>query len=133
MWPFGRFLRRARLGPHGERLAAKFLRRQGMKVLARNYRCPVGEADLIVLDGSTRPRQGAETIVFVEVKTKASDHFTNPESAVNAEKRRRIKKVAGYYLASRATEGLNVRYDIVAVVIRKGEKARIRHIPAAFQ
>jgi len=133
MWPFGRFFRPSRLGPQGERLAAKFLRRQGMKVLARNYRCPVGEADLIVLDSSTRPRQGAETIVFVEVKTKASDHFTNPESAVNAEKRRRIKKVAGYYLASRPTEGLNVRYDIVAVVVRKGEEPKIRHIPAAFK
>ena len=112
MWPFRRRPKQespeaqtARLGRQGEQLARRLLRKQGMKVLAQNYRCPAGEADLIALDPTTRKTLGAETIAFVEVKTRTSDHYTSPEAAVNADKRRRMRKVADYYLASRKTQG----------------------------
>ena len=139
MWPFGRAREKespdggsAGLGRQGERLACGLLRKRGFKVLARNYRCPAGEADLIALDTSTRKETGAETIVFVEVKTRTSDRYAPPESAVNADKRRRMKRVARYYLASRKAAGFGVRFDIVSVVVRTGRKPEVRHIPGAF-
>ena len=131
MWPFGR-PGKLPLGQRGERLARRHLRRKGLKILARNYRCPAGEADLIALDPSTRRSLGAETIAFVEVKTRSSDCNTDPEAAVNADKRRRMRKVAQYYLANHDAEGYNVRFDVVAIVATDGEKPEIRHIPDAF-
>ena len=86
MWPLGRWRRTGssgELGRRGEKLAAKALKRAGMKILARNYRCPAGEADLIALDRSTRRQSGAETIVFAEVKTRSSDTYTDPELFLN--------------------------------------------------
>ena len=59
MWPFARRDRSA-LGPRGEKLALKHLRKKGYAVLARNYRCPTGEADRVMLDKSTRRDAGAE-------------------------------------------------------------------------
>ena len=123
----------ATLGARGEKLARKFLKRQGCKILARNYRCVAGEIDLIVLDKSSRPTSGAETIVFVEVKTRSSDRYTAPESAVNADnKRRHLEKASRHYLATRNAGGFNVRFDVVSIVIRPGEKPEVRHIPDAF-
>ena len=134
MWPFSR--RRTEpaepLGRHGEKLAAKFLRKLKYKPLATNYRCPAGEADLIVLDTSTRRQSGQETIVFVEVKTRRDPANVSPESAVNAAKRRHLRRVARYYLATRDTSGFAVRFDIIAILLPPGEEPRITHIKNAF-
>jgi putative endonuclease len=139
VWPFGRKPAHesangdtADVGRRGEDLARRELRSQGLKILARNYRCPSGEADLIALDPSTRKQTGAETIAFVEVKTRAGDGYAPPESAVNADKQRRMRKVAHYYLASRNTDAFHTRFDVVAVVIRAGQKPEIRYIKNAF-
>ncbi len=133
MWPFSR-RKDDDKGRRGERLARRHLRGKGMKILAVNYRCPRGEIDLIALDRSRRAETGADTLCFVEVKTRSSDEYTSPESAVNADKQRRIKKAADYYLVSHpASEGLNIRFDIVAVVLRPGEEPTIRHLPDAFR
>ena len=129
MWPFRP---EKTLGRHGEKLAARALKRKGMKLLATNYRCPSGEIDIIALDRSTRRDSGRETIVFVEVKTRSSDTYTVPESAVDARKRRRIRKAARYYLSHHPTDGYNVRYDIVAIVAPAGAKPQIKHIAGAF-
>ncbi|MBS3734968.1 MAG: YraN family protein [Phycisphaerae bacterium] len=133
MWPFGRRTRDD-IGRRGERLARGHLKRRGLKILATNYRCPRGEVDLIALDRSTRRETGAETLCFVEVKTRTSDAYTSPEAAVNPDKQRRIRKVADYYRLSRvATEGLNLRFDIVAVVLRPDAEPSVRHLPDAFR
>ena len=139
MWPFSRKRASAlamtdsrSLGQMGEKLACRFLRRQGLKILARNYRCPVGEADLIALDSSTRRTLGAETIVFVEVKARTSDRYTDVDSAVDSDKQRRLRRVADYYLSSRDAAGFGVRFDIVAVLARQDEEPRVEHIVAAF-
>ncbi len=132
MWPFGRAAGSSPLGRRGEQLARKFLKRRGLKILARNYRCPAGEADIIALDGSTRASDGAETLVFVEVKTRRSDFYTDPHSAVDADKRRRLQKIAKYYLAGHDAEDLNVRFDVVSIVVRTEQKPEITHIPNAF-
>lgn len=118
----------ALLGRRGEKLACKFLKRLGLKILATNYRCPSGEADIIALDASTFRTLGTETIVFVEVKTRSDDRYTSPQSAVNDHKRRQLRKVARYYLSSKAAGDLNVRYDIVAIVASDGQEPRIEHI-----
>lgn len=103
-----------------------------MKILARNFRCPRGEVDLIALDATTRKALGAETIVFVEVKTRSSRQQTRPEVAVGTDKRARIQSAASYYLAHYPTAGYRTRYDVVAVVLPEGDKPQITHTPAAF-
>jgi len=138
MWPFDRFRSTPKpapaesLGRHGEKLAAKFLRRLKYKPLATNYRCPAGEADLIVLDTSTRRQSGRETIVFVEVKTRRDTTNVSPESAVNAAKRRQLRRVARYYLTTRDTRDFDHRFDIIAILTPPGEPLRITHIKNAF-
>jgi putative endonuclease len=129
MWPF----RPAKsLGQRGERLAARALKRKGMKILAKNYRCPSGEIDIIALDRTGARKSGRETIVFVEVKTRSDDAYNTPESAVDGRKRRRICKTARYYLSHHPTDQYSVRYDIVAVVAPPGAKPQIKHIEGAF-
>ncbi len=128
MWPFGR--RDVPLGQRGEALAARHLKRQGLKILARNYRCPIGEVDLIALDRFTRDG-GAETLIFAEVKTRTSDRYTDPQSAVTPDKQRRIRKVAEYYVQRRDAADMNIRFDVIAIVIRD-DQTTIDHIPEAF-
>lgn len=131
MWPFGR-KRGGGLGGRGEALARRALKRKGLKLLAENYRCPRGEIDLIFLDTSTRRDGGVETLVFVEVKTRTSDEYTSPESAVNSDKQRRIRRAAEYYIARHGARDHDVRYDIVAIVSHAGEEPRVEHIRDAF-
>ena len=133
MWPFGR--RKTQdlpLGGRGEQIAADFLRKQGLVILARNFRCPSGEVDIVALDKSTGPR-GGETIVFVEVKTRRDDRVMAPETAVDARKQDQVRRAARYYLAGRDTTGLLTRFDIVAIVLPQGQQPRIRHLVNAFE
>ena len=113
------------LAARGERLAAKTLKAAGCRILARNYRCPAGEADLVAL--------AADTLIFVEVKTRTSDFFTDPESAVDHHKQARYRRVAQYYLSRIDRDDLSTRFDIIAIVIRPGEKPKIRHLVDAFR
>ena len=138
MWPFSRARRtegagdKKSLGALGEKLAAKALKKSGLKVLARNFSSKSGEIDIIALDSSTKKLPGGETVVFVEVKTRTSDDFATPESAVNAEKQKRIRKAASTYLSERFSTEVNYRFDIVSVVIRPDSEPEIKHIPEAF-
>ena len=94
--------------------------------MAKNYRCPVGEADIIALDA----RAGA--IVFVEVKTRSSNAVVEPYSAVNADKKRRMKKIAAYYVSKHQIEDYTVRFDIVSIVVNPGGQPQIEHLDDAF-
>ena len=131
MWPFGRRRRRG-VGQRGETLARRFLRRRGLKILAANYRCGAGEIDLIALDRGTRRETGAETLVFVEVKTRRQDRYVAPAAAVDAAKQRRIRRAAEHYLARHEASDLAVRFDVVSIVLPDGEPPRIDHLPDAF-
>jgi len=132
VWPLRRRIGRADFGARGEKLAQRFLKRRGMKILARNYRCPAGEIDLIALDPASRREFGTETIVFVEVKTRSSDEYADPQSAITAEKKRRLRKAADYYLQNRRLGDYVTRFDVIAIVQGDGEKPRIEHFPDAF-
>lgn len=133
MWPFRRTKRSVPLGRQGELLARRLCRRRGLKILADNYRCPAGEIDLIALDPFARNPDGLETIVFVEVKTRRSDQYTSPASAVDDAKRRHIRKAASYYLAHRNAQDYPTRFDIVAIVIPDGQDPEITYLQDAFQ
>jgi putative endonuclease len=120
------------LGDRGEAAACRCLKKAGMKILARNYRCPGGEIDIIALDPSTSRTGRAETIVFVEVKTRAAETPAGPQSAIDAHKRSQVKKAARYYLRHHPAKGYLTRCDAVAVIIPPGQEPDVRHIPNAF-
>ena len=121
------------MGRRGEKIACRLLKRRGLKILAKNYRCPKGEADLVALDPSARKELGAETLAFVEVKTHSARRLADPQSAVNADKQRRLRRVAAYYLATHPdAAGLNVRFDVVAIVLNDPEDPEVNYIPDAF-
>lgn len=115
-------LRRGRLG---ERAARRFLRRRGWKFLAANYRSARGEIDLIGRDG--------DCLVFVEVKTRASERWSRPAAAVDADRRRRLSRAAIDYLTLLRRPPVKVRFDIVEVFLDdRGRVREVRHLPNAF-
>ena len=112
------------LGQRGENVAARFLRDLGYKILDRNFRCEVGEVDIIARDG--------KTLVFVEVKTRAYDDPT-PEDQINQDKRHQLTKAAKYYLSRYGSPQPPARFDVVAIVWPTGRDPQIRHTPDAFE
>jgi putative endonuclease len=111
------------LGDRGERAAARYLKRQGMRVLLRGYRTRLGEIDLIVRDG--------ETLVFVEVKSRRQG---SPAEAVTTEKERRLTNAALRFLRKYDLLEQRSRFDIVAVVWPHDQKApTIEHFRNAFE
>ena len=132
MWPFGRGrpagAQGKDLGALGEKLTVRHLRRKRYKILARNFRCPSGEVDVIALDRST----GAGTVVFVEVKTRRSRKYVGPESAVDARKQSQLARAARYYLSHHDAGGYAVRFDVVGIVIGQDGRAEVRHTVDAF-
>lgn len=112
------------MGDRGENLAARFLRNKGYKIIVRNYRCELGEIDIVAKDG--------RTLVFVEVKTRAYDD-PSPEDQVNAAKQHQITKAAKIYLSRYGLPQPPARFDVVAVVWPNGRDPIIRHTPHAFE
>lgn len=93
-------------GLHAENLAALFLQQQGLKLVARNYRCRFGEIDLIAREG--------KTLVFVDVRMRASDRFGGAAASITAGKRRKLLRTARHYLAG-ATRTPACRFDALLV------------------
>ena len=105
-------------------MAAKHLRRLGYKVLYRNYRAPKGgEVDLVCRE--------ADTLVFVEVKTRSSEAFGAPAEAVTRSKQHLIARGALAWLKLLGNPDIHFRFDIVEVLMR-GKKAEVTVIPNAF-
>ena len=99
---------RHRLGRSGEAIAAEFLRRKGLQILARNWRDGPREIDLIARDGTA--------VVIVEVKTRAGPASGRPEEAVGRVKQHRLARAAAAWLARHeGVGGLELRYDVLAV------------------
>jgi putative endonuclease len=118
---------RRTFGDRGERAAAKFLRRRGMKIIERQHRNRLGEIDLVALDGGQ--------VVFVEVKTRTSDVAGRPDEAVTFAKQKKLTRLALGYLKRRGWLGKrSSRFDVVAVTWPKGQRApEIVHYPNAFE
>lgn len=113
---------RLALGQWGEEQSAVWLRGQGLKIVARNLRTPVGEIDIIARHGGT--------LVFIEVKTRKSAAFGTPQEAVGPRKQRQIIRAAQWYLVAEKIRGLNLRFDVIAV--RYADPPVIEHIVDAF-
>lgn len=101
------------LGSYGEDLAERFLINKGYKILQRNFRCRLGELDIIALDGAI--------LVFIEVKTRRNQKFGLPCEAVTSEKFRHIKKTAAYYAMVSSLELNDMRIDIIEILIKDGK------------
>ncbi len=111
------------LGKAGEDRAAAFLKKQGYRILERNYRAPYGEIDLVAL------HQGE--LVFIEVKTRTSDAFGAPELAVDPRKQRRMIKAALGYIKYKKLHQVPCRFDVVAITATNEKEVEL--IQNAFE
>lgn len=115
------------VGEAGERIAARFLTKNGYRLAAANFKVPVGrnsrdaivtgEIDLIAYDG--------DVLCFVEVKTRSSDDFASPLAAVDARKQRQITRAARVYRKIFRIANAGFRYDVVSIVLEKDARPKI--------
>lgn len=107
------------LGREGENVAVEYLRKEGYKILERNFSCRQGEIDAIVLD--------EQYIVFIEIKSRTSIEYGLPSEAVTKRKLEHMIKTIKYYLHIRNLENENIRIDVIEVYVKEG-KYQINHI-----
>ena len=107
-----------KLGFSGERKAAAYLKRDGYKIVERNFRCPFGEVDIIAAKG--------DVLAFIEVKTRSGDSFGQPNEAVGADRQKRYKNCARFYFSGKEMDCI-VRFDIIEVT-----KEGVNHIENAY-
>ncbi|HEV7302035.1 MAG TPA: YraN family protein [Tepidisphaeraceae bacterium] len=112
------------LGDRGENIAARVLRNKGYTIIVRNFRCEMGEIDIIARDGTT--------LVFVEVKTRTDDSQAAPEDQVNGHKQNQVTKAAKFYLTRYGVPQPPARFDVVAIVWPTGREPQVNHIENAF-
>jgi putative endonuclease len=115
---------RLSLGKMGEDLAVARLKAMKYQILERNYRCPLGEMDIVAREKGTW--------VFVEVKTRATKDFGGPAAAVNERKQRQLSRVALMYLNQKRVRDVPARFDVVAVDV-SGSQPGIEVIQNAFE
>lgn len=115
---------RQTLGQNGETIAADFLCRNGYNILAKNYRCRLGEIDIIATQ--------EKVLVFVEVKTRTSETYGSPANAITLKKQRQIGRTAQYYLAEHNLFDPPARFDVVTIVMAPDQPTVIELIPNAF-
>ena len=116
--------RQQQFGQTSETVAARFLKKQRYKILETNYRTRQGEIDIIARDGNT--------IAFIEVKARTSDHFGNPKGAVTLQKQRKISMAALQYLKATEQSDAKARFDVVSISSRSDPPA-IEIIKNAFE
>ena len=113
----------AETGQTGERLAAQYLKRNGYRILAKNYRAHRHEIDIVAREKST----GA--VVFVEVKTRTPGSFGRPADAVNADKKRFLRLAAQSWLLENGGTEQPARFDVIEVLL---PEESVNHIINAF-
>lgn len=124
----------SRVGQIGEELAARFLRKNGYRIVAANFKTPIGrnrldapitgEIDLIALD--------ADVLCFVEVKTRLSGDFASPLSAVNLRKQRQIIRTARMYRKIFRLHSIKIRYDVIGIVLPDNARPEIELVKNYF-
>ncbi len=116
--------RRLALGAYGERIAARHLTAQGLVVLDRNWRCDLGEIDLVLRDGPV--------LVVCEVKTRTSDVCGTPHEAVTPEKVDRLQRLAHAWAEAQGIRPAETRIDLVAVHRPRRGAAVVDHVRGLF-
>ena len=112
------------LGDRGEVVACEFLRKKGYEVLEKNYKCTLGEIDVVAR------RRGR--LAFIEVKTRTGTQFGTPQEAVDARKQEKLLQLAAWYLKAKKITDLPVSFDVVAVTWKEGRAPEVRLIADAF-
>ncbi|MDI6741239.1 MAG: YraN family protein [Smithella sp.] len=110
-------------GEKGEFAAVSYLKQNGYQILETNYRCAIGEIDVIARENNE--------LVFVEVKTRKSGEMGYPEEAVGIKKQKKMSQLALWYLQNEAMNNANARFDVIAITV-SGSKNEIRLIKNAF-
>lgn len=111
---------RVALGRHGEDLAARYLQSVGMQILDRNWRCRLGELDIVALD--------VDAIVACEVKTRTDSRFGGPFAAVPGPKLRRIRQLVGQWLACHDYKAGRIRIDAIGIIRPTRGAAELTHL-----
>jgi putative endonuclease len=96
------------LGRQGEQLAAEHLERSGLRILDRNWRCPVGEIDLVAADG--------RVLVICEVKTRSDARYGSPLEAISARKHSRLRRLAVRWVLAHSVLFDEIRIDVIGVL-----------------
>lgn len=116
---------RLSLGERGEMAACGFLTGRGYEILEKNYKCKLGEIDVIAR------RRGR--LAFIEIKTRTSPQFGLPQEAVTVRKQAKILKIAEWYLKEKRMEKTPVAFDVVAVLWNERQAPEMRLITDAFE
>lgn len=111
-------------GTRAERRACQWLRRLGWTIVARNASCPLGELDIVALDGAT--------LVFVEVRSTSGTDPLVPAASVDREKQRRLSRMALWFRQRHRLQALDTRFDVIALAWPPGAEPLIEHHRSAF-
>ncbi len=114
---------RQALGLQGERIAARWLKRDGWEIVAHRFRTGHRDIDLIVRRG--------DDVAFVEVKARRGESFGSPVEAVHHRKQRELGKSARVWVDRHGSTEMHYRFDVLGILI-VGQSVRIRHVPDAF-
>lgn len=111
-------------GDRAERYAWKWARRKGWHIVARNASCPIGEIDLVVLDG--------RTLVVVEVRSRQTGHPEDAARSVDTEKQRRVSRMALWFRKKHRLQALALRFDVLAIIWPQNGTPTLQHHENAF-
>lgn len=118
------FFRQA-TGKKGEDEAVKYLKKIGMSIICRNYRCKLGELDIIAEDDGV--------LVFIEVRSRRTTGYGLPQETIDLRKRTQVRKVAQYYLLKENLIDRDCRFDVLAVQLDgKGKLIKTDYFKNAF-
>ena len=115
--------RKITTGKEGEKIASAYLKKNGYEIIEINFRCPIGEIDIVAKEKND--------LVFVEVKTRKSIALGYPEQAVGMRKQKKMSQLALWYMQKRKVAETNVRFDVVAITLIP-ENHEVRLIQNAF-
>jgi putative endonuclease len=114
------------IGVRGEDLACAELERQGLQVLERNWRCRLGEIDIVAAEAGAN----GLTMVFCEVKCRSGLGFGHPLEAITFTKRRTLRQLAAVWMRQHRVKASAIRLDAVGVVLAPGEEPSVTHVRA---
>lgn len=116
---------RINIGKHGEDLARSYLERHNYTILQRNFRCKLGEIDIVAQDRGM--------VVFVEVRTQTSNAYGPAYNTVTFSKQKQVKRVALYYISKYNLVNTQIRFDVIGITLNPdAEEYQLDHIQNAF-
>lgn len=115
------------VGARGEDLACAELQRQGLQIIERNWRCPIGELDIVAAE----TKDDSVTLVFCEVKCRSGLRFGHPLEAVTYAKLTTLRQLAARWMREHRVKATSIRIDVIGVLLLPGQEPAISHVKAA--